>query len=154
LNDQCQMVGDIAHENGGSDFQFAAQTEDRTKLWTARHKLWYAALQLRPGARGVITDVCVPISKLPEMVTKTREDVDKSGIIGPMFGHVGDGNFHVILLFDPADVEEYKRCKAVANRMAALALELGGTVTGEHGVGTGKMGLLHEMVGDNGISTM
>jgi D-lactate dehydrogenase (cytochrome) len=102
----------------------------------------------------VTTDVCVPISKLPEMVTKTREDVDKSGVVGPMFGHVGDGNFHVILLFDPAQPDEYRKCKEVAGRMAHLAMELGGTVTGEHGVGTGKISLLRDMVGDTAISTM
>ncbi len=174
LKEQTAMVADIAAENGGSEFQWALQPEDRTKLWTARHKLYYASLGLKPGHRSVTTDVCVPISKLPEMIMKTREDVDKTGVtgwhriypllgccmftqshsLGPFFGHVGDGNFHVILLFNPEDHEEYKRCKEVAFRMASLSLELGGTCTGEHGVGTGKIRLLQAQVGDVGIDTM
>ncbi len=82
LPEQTQMVADIAHENGGSDFEWAQQTEDRSKLWTARHKLYYAAINMEPGTRSVTTDVCVPISQLPEMILSTREDVDKSGITG------------------------------------------------------------------------
>lgn len=154
IETQTALVADIAKENGGSEFAWATKQEDRNRLWTARHKLHYASLNLKPGCRSVTTDVCVPISKLPEMVTATREDIDKSGITGPIFGHVGDGNFHVYLLFDPNNLEEYKTCKEVAWRMASRALDLGGTCTGEHGVGTGKKSLVKAMVGDVGINAM
>lgn len=117
------MVADIATDNGGSEFAWASQQEDRNKLWTARHKLWFASINLKPGHRSVTTDVCVPISALPEMILSTREDVDKSGVTGPMFGHVGDGNFHVILLFDPEKPEDYKKCKEVAYRSEPWQLE-------------------------------
>ena len=148
------LVGDLAAENGGSNFEWASQQEDRSKLWTARHKLLYASLGLKPGHRCVVTDCCVPISNLPEMLIKTREDIDASGITGPMFGHVGDGNFHSILLFDPESKEEFLRCKELARKMAERALSLGGTCTGEHGIGTGKMNLLKEQVGEVGLQTM
>lgn len=154
MDSMTSMVKDIAHDNGGSEFEWALQTEDRNKLWTARHKLWFASLNLKPGSRAVTTDVCVPISALPEMILSTREDIDKSGIVGPIFGHVGDGNFHAILLFDPEHDEEFKKCKEISYRMAGKALELGGTVTGEHGIGTGKTRLLEAQFGDPGIQTM
>lgn len=154
LEYQTSTVAEIAKDNGGSDFAWATKTEDRNKLWTARHKLYYAGLGLRPGSRSVTTDVCVPISHLPEMIATTREDIDKSGVTGPILGHVGDGNFHVFLLFDPEKPEEYKIGKEVSHRMASRALELGGTCTGEHGIGTGKIGLLQAQFGDVGIDAM
>ena len=110
----------------GGKFAWALQQEDRTKLWTARHRAYYADVALRPGCRCVTTDVCVPVSALPEMIRETKADIEKNGLIGPMVGHVGDGNFHTMLLFDPEDQEEYKRCKDVANRMGLKALTLGG----------------------------
>lgn len=154
LEYQTSSVAELAKGNGGSDFQWATKTEDRNRLWTARHKLYYAGLGLRPGCRSVTTDVCVPISALPEMIASTREDIDKSGVTGPILGHVGDGNFHVFLLFDPEKPEEYKTCKEISHRMAFRALELGGTCTGEHGIGTGKIGLLQSQMGDVGIDAM
>merc|ERR1711971_523822 len=151
---QTETVKEIATDLGGSEFIFAVQQEDRTKLWTARHRAYYADLALRPGCRSLTTDVCVPISALPQLVTRTKADIQENDLVGPMVGHVGDGNFHTMLLFDPTDPDEYKRCKDVANRMAREAIALGGTCTGEHGVGQGKMGLLKEQFGEGGIRVM
>ena len=148
------LVADLATDNGGSGFEWVSRQEDRNKLWAARHKLQYAIIGLKPGHKAVITDCCVPISKLTEMLVKTREEVDASGIIGPLFGHVGDGNFHSNLLFDPKSEEQYLKCKELATKMAVRALEMGGTCTGEHGIGTGKMTLLKEQVGEVGLQTM
>jgi len=151
---QTETVKEIATDQGGSEFIFAVQQEDRTKLWTARHRAYYADLALRPGCRSLTTDVCVPISALPQLVTRTKADIQENGLVGPMVGHVGDGNFHTMLLFDPSDPDEYKRCKEVADRMGRQAIALGGTCTGEHGVGQGKMGLLKEQFGEGGIRVM
>jgi len=151
---QTEFVRDIAADNGGGEFQFAVQQEDRTKLWTARHKAYYADINLRPGCRSLTTDVCVPVSALPGLVMQTKEDIAEHGLVGPMVGHVGDGNFHTMLLFDPDNKEEFLACKEVANKMARTAISLGGTCTGEHGVGQGKMALLKEQFGEDGIQVM
>jgi len=154
LEQQTELVKEIADINGGSDFKWAAQQEDRNRLWTARHKLYYAILNIQPGSRAVITDVCVPPSRLPDILVETRKDIDTTGIIGPCFGHVGDGNFHAVLLFDPEKPEEYKRCKEISYRMGYRAMEMGGTCTGEHGIGIGKRNLLQDMFGEVGIDIM
>jgi len=154
LDSQTEMVKDIATANDGSDFEWATLQEDRTRLWKARHKLYYAGLNMRPGCRAITTDACVPVSKMPEMITETRKDIDSAGITGPLFGHVGDGNFHSLLLFDPANPEEYGRCKDLSMRMGRRAMALGGTCTGEHGVGTGKRELLTEMIGEPGVEVL
>ena len=154
LKEQSDMVKDISDGNGGGDFQWAVLQEDRNKLWTARHKLYYASINLRAGSRAVTTDVAVPISNLPQILVETKEDIMKTGLIGPLLGHVGDGNFHAILLFDPKNEEEYRKCKQVSHRMANKAIEMGGTCTGEHGIGTGKIGLLQNQYGMNGINVM
>jgi len=151
---QTETVRSIAEENEGGEFQFAQQQEDRTRLWTARHRAYYANIALRPGCRSITTDVCVPISALPDLVTKTKEDIKEHGLVGPMVGHVGDGNFHTMLLFDPENAEEFKKCKKVATTMSRQAIALGGTCTGEHGVGQGKMGVLQEQFGEDGIQVM
>ncbi len=130
--------GEIATELGGRGFRTADRPEERNRLWDARHKAYYAILASRPGARAIVTDICVPISRLAEAVEETRRDIAASGLPGPILGHVGDGNFHAILLIDPNDEQELARAKALAHRMAERALALGGTVTGEHGVGLGK----------------
>ena len=101
-------------------------TEDRSRLWSARHNAYWANIDLVPGCRSVTTDVCVPVSALPRIVSETKEDITRHGITGPIVGHVGDGNFHSMLLFDPDNEEEYSKCKRVANNMAKLALQLGG----------------------------
>ena len=102
------------------------EQEERSRLWTARHNCYYANIALRPGCRSVTTDVCVPISALPSVITQTKQDIIDHGLTGPIVGHVGDGNFHSMLLFDPEDPEEFKTCKRVADRMARRAIELGG----------------------------
>lgn len=154
LEYQTSTVNEISKDFGGSDFDFAIQQEDRNKLWTARHKLYYAGLSMRAGCRAITTDACVPISKLPEMLIRTREDIDEAGLTAPLFGHVGDGNFHSLLLFDPTIPEEFEACKMVSTQMGKRAMSLGGTCTGEHGIGTGKRLLLEEMVGTTGIEVM
>ena len=126
------MAG-LASDHGGGSLQFAVEQEERTRLWTARHNCYYANIALRPGCRSVTTDVCVPISALPTILTRTKEDITNHGLTGPIVGHVGDGNFHSMLLFDPNNAEEYKTCKRIADKMARLAIELGGEEIEERG---------------------
>jgi D-lactate dehydrogenase (cytochrome) len=145
VQEQAQTVGELAAELGGGDFQWATRQEDRTRLWQARHDAYYAALALRPGSKGWATDVCVPISRLAECILETRRDIDASGLVVPLVGHVGDGNFHLVFLVDPERPEEMERAADINDRMVVRAIDMGGTCTGEHGVGYGKMGFLkHE----------
>jgi D-lactate dehydrogenase (cytochrome) len=130
---------DIANGFQAEGFQWADRQEDRTRLWKMRHQAYHAILASRPGARAIVTDVCVPISQLAEAVEETRADIAASGIAGPILGHVGDGNFHAILLVRPGDAAEIAIAKALAGRMAERSLRLGRTITGEHGVGFGKL---------------
>jgi len=148
VKEQTGRVGEIASEFGGGDFQWATRTEDRNKLWQARHDAYYAAMALRPGCKGWATDVCVPISRLAECILETRKDIDESGIITPIVGHVGDGNFHLVFLVDTENEEEMKKATAVNDRMVMRALELGGTCTGEHGIGYGKIEFLRHEHGE------
>lgn len=136
--EQAETFGTIAEGHGGQSFDWATQTEARTALWTMRHNAYYALLALRPGARAVVTDICVPISKLAEAIEETRADLAEAGVWGPIVGHVGDGNFHATLLVDMEDADELARAKAAAARMVERSLRLGGTATGEHGIGVGK----------------
>ena len=140
--EQVATVESLARDFGGSDFQWAARTEDREKLWQARHDAHYAAQALRPGSRGMATDVCVPISRLAECILETRADIDRSGLIAPIVGHVGDGNFHVIFIIDPENADELSLAAQVNERMVLRAIAMDGTCTGEHGVGYGKVGFL------------
>jgi D-lactate dehydrogenase (cytochrome) len=142
--EQAEAVGAIARENGGDDFKWASRPEERSALWQARHEAYYAALSLRPGSKGWPTDVCVPISRLAECITETKADIDASGVIAPIVGHVGDGNFHLVFLVNPDDPEELRRAAAVNERMVARALAMGGTCTGEHGIGYGKIACLEQ----------
>jgi len=137
--EQAQMVGEIAREHGGLEFQWASRPEDRSRLWQARHDTLYAGMSLRPESRALVTDVCVPISKLAECVLETRRDIDTSGLIAPIVGHVGDGNFHLLILVDPNNAAEIERAMALNTRLVNRALGMGGTCTGEHGVGYGKI---------------
>ncbi len=146
--EQAEMVGEIASEFGGSDFQWETKTEARNKLWQARHDSYYAALALRPGAKGWATDVCVPISKLAECILETKRDIEESKLLAPIVGHVGDGNFHLCFIIDPDDADEMKRSQELNERMVTRALKLGGTCTGEHGIGTGKMAFLQAEHGE------
>ena len=136
--EQVEMFRSISEDSGGSDFKWATKTEDRNRLWKARHNAYYAGKSLRKGAEGVVTDCCVPISALAECIARTKEEIAESGLIAPIVGHVGDGNFHLLILVEPGNEDEMKRANALAAKVNHLALELGGTVTGEHGVGLGK----------------
>ena len=148
VKEHAGTVQEIASEHGGSNFQWATTTEDRARLWQARHNSFYADLALRPGAKAWVTDVCVPISALAECVLETQRDVRDTGIIAPLVGHAGDGNFHLIILLDPNDPEELARVQAFNGRLVHRALAVGGTCTGEHGVGMGKIDYLPDEHGD------
>jgi D-lactate dehydrogenase (cytochrome) len=139
VTEQAEQFGEIAREHGGAGFDWAIHAEDRTALWAMRHNAYLAILNSRPGARAIVTDICVPISTLAEAIEATREDLAQSGLQGPILGHVGDGNFHAILLIDEANAEEVARASAASRRMVERALALGGTSSGEHGIGIGKL---------------
>ncbi len=136
--EQAESVGGIATEHGGSNFQWARDEQDRNALWRARHDAAYACKALRPGCEMWPTDVCVPISRLAECINQTRKDIDQSGLVAPIVGHVGDGNFHVVIVLDPNDPEEIQHANEFNERLIERALGMGGTCTGEHGIGLGK----------------
>lgn len=152
--EQAETVKAIAAEFGGADFQWATLAEDRNRLWQARHDAFYATLALRPGAKGIVADACVPISRLAECIAAVREDIAEAGLLAPMVGHAGDGNFHLIFLVDLDDADEVARAKAVNRRMVEKALALGGTCTGEHGVGYGKIPYLEAEHGADAVDVM
>nr|XP_019566086.1 PREDICTED: probable D-lactate dehydrogenase, mitochondrial isoform X2 [Rhinolophus sinicus] len=154
LAEQLQRTEEIVQYNGASHFSWAKEAEQRSQLWTARHNAWYAILALRPGCKGYATDVCVPISRLPEILVQTKEDLKASGLTGAIVGHVGDGNFHCLLLVDPEDADEIHRVEVFAHQLGRRALALRGTCTGEHGIGLGKRQLLQEEVGTVAMETM
>ena len=135
---QAETVKMISDSNDGGDFEWARETEDRNRLWKARHNAWYAARALRPGCDGFSTDVCVPISRLPEVLTETKRDLTSCGLTAPIVGHVGDGNFHCLLVFDRNDEVEVREVTDFCTRLVERALSVGGTCTGEHAVGIGK----------------
>ncbi|TMV89706.1 FAD-binding protein [Thioclava sp. BHET1] len=137
-----QRFGEVVAEMGGADFEWATTTEARNALWKMRHGAYPASIAHRPGCMGLVTDLCVPISRLAEAVSEMKAEIDAAGLIGPIVGHVGDGNFHSVLLLDPSDADELARAKALSGKMAKRALELNGTVTGEHGIGMGKLGYM------------
>ncbi|MGJ4882231.1 MULTISPECIES: FAD-linked oxidase C-terminal domain-containing protein [unclassified Bradyrhizobium] len=146
--EQAQTAEAIATEHGGRGFAWAKAAEDRSRLWHARDNTLYAGLGLRPGARAVITDVCVPISRLAECLTETHRDADVNGFLAPIVGHVGDGNFHMLILVDPNDENELAGAKALQARMVARAIAMDGTCTGEHGIGLGKVDYLRDELGE------
>mgnify|MGYP001557282396 CR=1 FL=1 len=147
-SEDAKRFAEVVEDFGATDVRLASKTEDRTALWTARHHAYWACLGLIPGARAVVTDVCVPISRLAEAVEETRADIAASPIPGPILGHVGDGNFHAILLVRPDQPGDLDEAKRLAGRMAERALRLGGTVTGEHGIGMGKRAYMEAEHGD------
>ena len=140
--EQVEAFAEIARAEGGGEYRWAQRPEDRTKLWQARHDAYWAARGLKPGAEVLSTDVCVPISALAACVTATRQDIDRLGLLAPIVGHVGDGNFHVMPLIDASDPEERRRVQAFLDRLVERALSCGGTCTGEHGIGQGKINYL------------
>ena len=139
VKEQAERFGDIAAECGGGPFEWAMKPEDRTRLWQARHDAYWSALSLRPGCKVIATDVCVPISRLAECVVETQKDVQATGLIAPIVGHVGDGNFHLTLLCNMDDAAEVETCRAFLHRLVERSLAMEGTCTGEHGVGQEKM---------------
>lgn len=151
--EQAQLFADVAAECGGGEFLWTSNAERRTQLWKARHDAYWAALQLRPGAKGVSTDVCVPISRLAECVAETQADIAAAGLIAPIVGHAGDGNFHVLVLMDPENPAEIAAAEAFVGRLNARALAMDGTCTGEHGIGQGKRPYLSLEMGE-GVSVM
>lgn len=142
--EQVGQVGDIVAEFGAIDYRSAVDREERTKLWKARHDSFYASLSLRPGARAITTDVCVPISRLAECIVETRRDIDAGSLTATIVGHVGDGNFHVMFLVDPDDPKEMTAAEKLSSRLVDRALEMEGTCTGEHGIGLRKIGFLEK----------
>ncbi|MGC2198570.1 MAG: FAD-linked oxidase C-terminal domain-containing protein [Stellaceae bacterium] len=140
--EQAETVRGIAAEYGGADFRWATTPEERSRLWQARHDAYYAALALRPGSKGLATDVCVPISRLAECIIETKSDLAQCSIPYALVGHVGDGNFHLVFMIDPNRPEELAEANYFNDRMVTRALAMEGTCTGEHGVGYGKMNFL------------
>lgn len=148
VQEQVETVEMICEEHGGGNFQWTIHTEERNRLWQARHDAAYAAKSMRPHAQIWATDVCVPISRLAECIAETRRDIDDSNLQAPIVGHVGDGNFHLVLLVDHTDPDEESRAQALHERMVMRALEMDGTCTGEHGIGYGKLDFLVAEHGD------
>jgi D-lactate dehydrogenase (cytochrome) len=139
VQEQAEAVREIAQEHGGSDFRWTVTPEDRAKLWQARHDAHYAALALRPGARSWPTDVCVPISALADNILAAKRDAEHAPFPAALVGHVGDGNFHMVYVIDPDSAAEMAEVRRLNDRLIARALAAGGTCSGEHGVGLGKM---------------
>ena len=147
VGEQSEMFGEIAADYTPHEFKWTTDQEERTKLWKARHDAFWAAMALVPGGIAMSTDVCVPISRLAECVEDTRRDIEETGIIAPIVGHVGDGNFHTLPIALPEDVEAWTRIKAFVERLSERAIAMDGTCTGEHGIGQGKMKYLRQEMG-------
>lgn len=154
VKEQAEMVQDIAGEFGGNAFEWAERPEDRTRLFTARHNAYFAAVSSRPGCRCITTDACVPISRLADALLDSVREADDSGIPYFIVGHVGDGNFHFGYLIDPADEDERSRAEQLNHQLVSRSIALGGTCTGEHGVGIHKMDFLREEAGDGAVQMM
>jgi D-lactate dehydrogenase (cytochrome) len=146
--EQAAQMQAITTEHDGGKFEWATRAEERTRLWKARHAAYYAALALAPGKQGFATDACVPISRLADCILETKADAEATGLIAPIVGHVGDGNFHLVVLFDPADTGERAAAEGLAKRVSLRAIAMGGTCTGEHGVGVHKLDALVAEHGD------
>ncbi|MBT0956251.1 FAD-binding protein [Alphaproteobacteria bacterium KMM 3653] len=140
--------GEVAEEFGGTDFRWSSKPEERSALWEMRHRAYWSTLAAHPGCTGVTTDACVPISQLARAIEDARKLIDDSPVPGYILGHVGDGNYHSLLIIDPNKPEDKAAAKALAKRMSEQALELQGTITGEHGIGMGKLPLMAEQHGD------
>ena len=145
--EQSEMFNEIISEFGGSDFKWTSNTEERTKLWQARHDAYWASKALRPGCDAIVTDACVPISRLADCVEETLKDIERSNLLAPIVGHVGDGNFHTAVLVDLESPEEIKAARQFAERLSQRSINMGGTCTGEHGIGQGKKSYLRQELG-------
>jgi D-lactate dehydrogenase (cytochrome) len=153
VQEQAETVQPLAAEQGGSNFAWVTRPEDRAKLWRARHDAYFASLALRPGAKAWSTDACVPISRLADCIVASKRDLEESFLTGTLVGHVGDGNFHMLYLVDPGSPEEMAEAHRLNARLVSRAIEMGGTCSGEHGVGIGKMPYLAKEHGD-AVETM
>ncbi|NNM71503.1 FAD-binding oxidoreductase [Enterovirga aerilata] len=154
VKEQAERFGEICAEYRGGNFEWATRAEERSRLWQARHDVYWASLGLRPGAKGVASDVCVPISRLAECLAETKRDIEEHGMVAPIAGHVGDGNFHVmplVMLEDPAEV---RMAEDFMHRLVERAIAMEGTCTGEHGVGQGKMKYLKAEHGESALGLM
>jgi D-lactate dehydrogenase (cytochrome) len=154
VKEQAETVQEIAAEFGGQAFEWASTPEERTRLWTARHNAYFAAIQSRPGCRAISTDTCVPISRLADCLLESVDEAEASGIPYFLVGHVGDGNFHFGYLLDPSIPQERITAEALNHKLVARALSMGGTCTGEHGVGLHKMGFLLDETGAGAVDMM
>ena len=152
--EQAELTQEIAAELGGEDFEWSTRPEDRSRLWNARHNMFYSVQRMRPGSVGWPTDVCVPISRLADCINQTLEDLSQTSLLAPLVGHVGDGNFHLQYLIDPDNEEELAQARWVNGRMIERAIEMGGTCTGEHGVGHGKIKYLEREHGAPSLAVM
>ena len=154
VTEQAKLFEEISREFGSSDFQWAEKEEDRNQLWRARHDAYYAGLAVSPGTRGYVTDVCVPISKLADCIEQTQKDIASTGLFAPIIGHVGDGNFHSTIFIDPDDNEMFETALNIDQRLVKRALDMGGTCTGEHGIGLGKLKHMRDEHGDGAVEVM
>jgi D-lactate dehydrogenase (cytochrome) len=154
VEEQAQFVQDIAGELGGENFEWATRPEDRSRLWQARHDAYFACLQMKPGCRAFPTDVCVPISRLAECIAATNEDLQKVSIPIMLFGHVGDGNFHLVVLVDPDNAKDMEEAEWINERVVERALAMEGTCTGEHGIGMGKTRFMVREHGEGAVDVM
>jgi D-lactate dehydrogenase (cytochrome) len=157
VQEQVDLTKSICLEEfNGSNFVFKNEEAERKALWAARHELYYASLALRPGATSaILTDACVPLSKFASLITSTVEEIEKANVVGPCFGHAGDGNFHAIFPVLDTDSQEYlNKIHALNDELIARTIEAGGTCTGEHGVGYGKIKYLSQQYGEGGVEMM
>ena len=154
VQEQAQTVQEIANDHGGESFEWATTPEERTRLWTARHNAYFAAIQSKPGCRAISTDTCVPISRLADCLLDSVAEADATGIPYFLVGHVGDGNFHFGYLIDPNNAQEFATAEALNHKLVSRALRLGGTCTGEHGVGLHKMDFLRNEAGEEAVAMM
>lgn len=154
VQEQAELVQEIAREHQGMDFEWANLPEERSRLWTARHNAYFAGLQLRPGCRASTTDVCVPISKLAQCIDQASGLLAKASFPFTIVGHVGDGNFHVLMLLDPDDTQEWQESEKLNHALVEMALSVDGTCTGEHGIGLHKLGFMHEEHGQAALELM
>lgn len=153
VEEQAETVKALTAENGGGSFSWSDKAEDRSKLWQARHNAYYAGLALKPDSMGLVTDVCVPVSRLADCIRETKADLAQCSMPAPLLGHVGDGNFHVCFIMDKDAPEQIEEAERLHFRMVKRALAMGGTCTGEHGIGLGKQSLLREEAGE-GVKVM
>ena len=154
VKEQAQTVQELARDCGGMDFEWAERPEDRNRLWTARHNAYFAGLQLRPGCKASTTDVCVPISRLAECIDAATKELAAASFPSTIVGHVGDGNFHVLMLLDPNSEAEWEESEQLNHRLVRQAIEADGTCTGEHGIGLHKMQFMAQEHGEDALDLM